>query len=98
MCDQIQYPSCWLVHSWDTHLSACALHNCRQKEWNVEIESSFATDFPVATPTRCLISVAAAVVKVMARIFFASTPCQKIPSVRTQIDILIFDNYVKHLQ
>ncbi len=63
-------------HNWKfyAHFSACKRHNCKQNAWNVEIDSSLDTALPTAAPTRSLISVAAAAVNVIARIFLASTP------------------------
>lgn len=58
-----------------TNFSACERQSCKQNEWKVLIVSSFAVSFPVMAPTRFLISVAAADVNVIARMFNGLMPC-----------------------
>src|SRR5438270_13132317 len=48
-----------------------------QAEWNVETHIFWATG-PTSEPTRCFISSAALLVKVMARISKGETPCSRI--------------------
>lgn len=52
-----------------TYFSACERQSCKENEWNVLIVSSLAVAFPATAPMRSLISEAAAVVKVIARMF-----------------------------
>jgi len=60
------------------YLSACCRQSWRQREWKVETQSSLAALLPPSTTrcTRSLISAAAAVVNVIARIWAAGTPCK----------------------
>ena len=57
-----------------TYFSACVLQSCKQNEWNVLIAISLATAFPTTAPIRSLISEAAAVVNVIARMFDGGIP------------------------
>lgn len=57
-----------------TYFSACERQSCKENEWNVLIGSSLAIAFPATAPMRSLISEAAAVVKVIARMFDGLIP------------------------
>lgn len=56
------------------YFSACERQSCKENEWNVLIVSSLAVVFPATDPMRALISEAAAVVKVIARMFDGCMP------------------------
>ena len=58
-----------------TYFSPCEWQSCKENEWKVLIVSSLAIAFPVIAPIRSLISEAAAVVNVIARMFDELMPC-----------------------